>query len=159
VVRSWTSICTAAAALTLAACGGRAETIPVPEEPEATIRAFMAAVRGSDLRAMADLWGTSRGPASRSMSRTELEQRLTVIRIYLAHDSYEILPPGLAAEPNANERAYTVRLARRGCTPAVPFTLVRYGAGWIVASIDLAAAGNPARSCDQPAQPPGAATR
>lgn len=140
----------------VAACGGgTAGTIPVPDEPEAAIRAFMTAVQANDLRAMSNLWGSSRGPASSYMNRTELEQRLTVIQVYLATERYEILPPGLSAQPGSQERAFSIRLMRRGCTATVPVKLVRYRQGWLVSSIDLAAAGNPARACPSSTPQPG----
>jgi len=95
------------------------------------------------------LWGTSNGPASENLDRVTLEQRLTVIRIYLEHEEYTIVPDGPVAgvDVEAGERAVFVQLSRRGCTPTVPFTLVPHRGGWLVRDIDLAAAGNPSRSC------------
>lgn len=134
--------------ISCAACGAsKTATVPVPEEPEVTLRAFMTAVQANDLRAMSNLWGSSKGPASSYMDRSQLEQRLTIIQVYLATEQYEILPPGLSAHPGSQERAFSVRLTRRGCTATVPVTLVRYQQGWLVSAIDLASAGNPARAC------------
>lgn len=135
-------------ALIFWACGGgQPETIPVPADPENAIRDFLGAVQSNDLATMANIWGTARGPASSYMKRPELEQRLSVIRAYLVHESYEVLPPGFGAAPSPQQRELSVRLTRRGCRPTVPFTLRRYGDGWLITSIDLAAAGNPARAC------------
>jgi hypothetical protein len=50
----------------------------------------------------------------------------------------------------AGERAVFAQITRKGCHPTVPFTLVPYSGGWLIRSIDLAAAGNPSRRC-QPA--------
>lgn len=138
----------------LAACGGRgATTVPVPAEPEAAIRVFMEAVRGNDLETMSNLWGGSRGPAVNRMDRQELRQRLTVIQVYLDHESYEILPPGLGGVTIGKTREFSVRISRKGCRPSVPFTLVQYREGWLISEIDLAAAGNPARSCQRSSPP------
>lgn len=123
--------------------------MPPPGDPEATVRSFMQAVSANSITGMGQLWGTSDGPASGRMDRATLEQRLTVIRIYLEHENFAIVPGDLiaGADVEAGERALFVRLTRRGCTPTVPFTLVPYGGGWLIRSIDLAAAGNPSRRC------------
>ncbi len=105
----------------------------------------MAAVKANDLSTLGNLWGTSKGPASQRMARDELHKRLVIIQSYLAHESYTIVP-GTQAAPTG-EQQVQVQLTRRGCTPVVPFTLVRYKGGWLVSSIDLSAAGNPAIPC------------
>jgi hypothetical protein len=117
----------------------------------------MNAVRAQSLAGMGSLWGSSRGPANTYMRREELEQRLTVIRTYLAHEQYELLEPQAEAMPGADRRVVQVRLTRNGCTPVVPFTTVRYGSGWLVAEIDLAAAGTPQRRCAPPPRGPAPA--
>ncbi len=119
-----------------------------PSNPELTVREFLSAVRDNSLVAMADLWGTSGGPASAKMDPEELRKRLTIIQIYLDHESYEIIPDAGTPLPGSGaERELRVQLTRQGCTPVVPFTLVRWGEGWLVANIDLTAVGNPARAC------------
>jgi hypothetical protein len=138
--------------VTAAACGGSSASGPAPTSPEATVRSFMQAVRANSLVAMGDLWGSNRGPARSYMDRGELEKRLTVIREYLAHDSFTLLEDNEAVlRAGPGERILSVRVARNNCRPVVPFTLVQYRGGWLVKSIDLEAAGNPARGC--PARP------
>ena len=132
--------------LIVSACRGSPAAL-APANPEAAVRTFMNAVKAGSLTGMAEAWGSSRGPASRYMARQELEQRLIVMRTYLAHEQFEVLPPSMESLPVADRRLLQVRLTRKGCTPVVPFTLVRYGEGWLVSEIDLAAAGNPERSC------------
>jgi len=121
----------------VAACGrGPAPTAPV--NPEASVRAFLDAVRANSLVRMGDLFGGSRGPASGYMAARELEQRLTIIRIYLEHERAEVLPPDesmILADPGT--RVFRVRLTRRGCAPVVPFTLTEWRGRWLVTSIDL----------------------
>ena len=110
----------------------------------------MRAVGANSLAAMGQLFGTSDGPAAGYMDQTELEQRLTVIRIYLEHEEFHFVPgdPVEGVNAEAGERALFVQLTRRGCTPTVPFTLVPYRGGWLIRSIDLARAGNPSRRCE-----------
>jgi hypothetical protein len=95
---------------------------------------------------MAAYWGTSAGPASNSMPRDELEKRLTVMRVYLAHERYEFVSSDLAPG-ESNRRTVRARLTRSSCTPVVPFTLVRYRQGWLVENVDLTAVGNPTQVC------------
>ena len=137
------------AALVSCSSRGGGSNIPPPADPEATVRSFLNAVQANSLAGMGQLWGTSGGRASDNLDRATLEQRLTVIRIYLEHDEYTIVSGNPAAGVNIEdgERAVYVRLSRRGCTPTVPFTLVPHAGGWLVRDIDLAAAGNPSRSC------------
>ncbi len=130
------------------ACGGGRETL-APSSPEAAVRNFMNAVRVNSLSTMGELWGSSRGPAKSYLPANELEQRLIVIRTYLDHESFEILEPQSSVPRAANQRIVEVRLTRKGCRPVVPFTLVSYKGGWLISNIDIAAAGNPARSCPQ----------
>lgn len=114
------------------------------------MRSFLNAVKANNLAAMSEVWGSSRGPARIYMKQSELEQRLTIIRTYLEHEEFEILPSQSGIPVAEGRRGVQVRLTRKGCTPVVPFTLAPYRGGWLVADIDLAAAGNPKRSCLPP---------
>ena len=139
-------IVTTAVALLGAGCSRRpAATGPIPQDPTVVVEQFLAAVKANNLSTMGTLWGTEKGPASRTMARSDLEKRLTVIQSYLVHERYAIerTDPGVTSD----ERVVRVRLTRLGCTPVVPFTVARYRTGWLVSGIDLEAAGNPRRSC------------
>ena len=129
-----------------AACGRHASGV-APADPEAAIRAFLNAVHANSLRGMAEWWGTEKGPASQTMDHQELDKRLTVMRTFLVHDSFEFQPRNTLDATGTDQRVLDVRITRGACQPVVPFTVVRWGNGWLVKSIDLAAAGNPARPC------------
>jgi hypothetical protein len=137
-------------------CGGRGSHVS-PADPEAAVRSFLSAVRANSLTAMGELWGTARGPAMSNMRREEMEQRLTVIRAYLTHDSFEFVERNAPDPVGGQQRIFDVRLQRGHCRPVVPFTVVRWRDGWLVQAIDLAAAGNPARPCPAPGAPADAA--
>ena len=129
--------------------GGRSSVVP-PVDPEAAVRTFLNAVRTENLVAMGQVWGTSQGLASRRLDAATLEQRLTVMRIYLEHQQYEIVPgnPDRIIDLRPNEQLVFVRLTRSGCTPVVPFRLVRYRSGWLISNIDFTADDNhPRRVC------------
>ncbi|MFB3110458.1 MAG: hypothetical protein ACE10G_00320 [Gemmatimonadales bacterium] len=134
--------------LAVMACGSKASpSLMLPLDPEVTLSRFMSAVQANDLASMSQLWGTKDGLAARKMERAELNQRLTVMRIMLKHERYEITADLLTAGLDDKTRLYHVRLTRMGCQVDVPFELIRLGEGWLVSVIDLTQAGNPARTC------------
>ncbi len=136
------------ATLTVAACGSSPSfAFPLPVDPQVTVAQFMSAVEANNLTAMAQLWGTKDGLATEKMDRSELEMRLTVMQTYLSHDAYELLPSPGTLVVEARTRAYQIRLTRAGCVHNVPVEVIRLDAGWLVSSVDLTQAGNPARSC------------
>jgi hypothetical protein len=107
----------------------------------------MQAVADSNLSKMASLWGTTSGPASQTRQPPDYERRIFIIRSYLRNDSYRLLSDVAAGE---NRRALQVQIKRQTCTWNVPFVAVATAGGsWIVNSVDLAAAGNPARPCQE----------
>ena len=130
------------------ACGSRQpRSFTIPIDPEVTVSRFMSAVEANNLVAMGQLWGTKKGPSVEEMDHTELEMRLTVMQSYLSHDEYEVLEGLASLRVDEGTRAYQIRLTRAGCVHNVPFELVRVGGEWLVSSVDLAQAGNPARAC------------
>jgi hypothetical protein len=145
----------AATALLLAACGGSTSgagsTVHPANTASAAVQNFMKAVADSNLTAMAGLWGTSRGPASRTRQPADYERRIVVMQSYLSHDDFRIV----GDVPEGPEARHTVQVQiRRGaCTWSIPFVVIQLpDGGWIVNQMDLTAAGNPARPCDSSAQ-------
>jgi len=130
-------------------CSSRSETgAVIPANPESAVTQFLDAVGANSLGAMAELWGTSRGPAADRMDPEELRKRLAIIQVYLTHERYEIVPDtDPVRRGTGNERRVQVRVFRQGCEPVVPFTLVRWRDGWLVSNIDLTVMPNPARAC------------
>jgi len=133
-------------------CGGGGSSSsalsPASADPQLAIQTFMQAVNDTNLVTMAQLWGTTKGPAADRMPRDELEKRLVIMQRYLSNVSFEVQAarPGRVLPQSADEQFYNVRLVRLdGCTKTVPFTVVRSGNGWLVSDIDLAQAGTPGR--------------
>jgi len=137
----------AAAGVACSSAGGAGS--PQPANPEATVIEFLSAIRDQDMGAMEQLWGSSSGLTSDRLDAQTLQQRLTVMRIYLAHEEYTIIPRpnDMFVDTQSGEQVVYVRLTRKGCTPVVPFTVAPYRGGWLVRNIDLQAAGNPERRC------------
>jgi hypothetical protein len=105
----------------------------------------MQAVADSNLTKMANLWGTTSGPAAKTGQPSDYERRIAIIQAYLRNDSFRIISD--VAE-NERRRALQVQLRRKACTWNVPFVAVSTADGsWLVTSVDLTAAGNPARPC------------
>src|SRR5213079_1762424 len=79
-------------ALASLACGGGAAPGKLaPQSPQETLAQFMSAVKGNDLERMRTLWGNERGLAADRMKNTDLNQRLTVLQIYLNHVGYRVV--------------------------------------------------------------------
>jgi hypothetical protein len=134
--------------LALAACGGAQSTSSVTPANTATgaVEKFMQAVADSNLARMAELWGTTAGPAAKTRQPSDYERRIAVMQAYLRNESHRLLP----VVPSGSEARQDVQveIRRELCTWVVPFSTVKTGSGdWIVNQIDLTQAGNPARPC------------
>jgi hypothetical protein len=108
----------------------------------------MQAVADSNLGKMATLWGSASGPAAKTNQPPDWQRRITIMQAYLRNDSFQITSD--VPETDENRRALLVEIKRRSCTWSVPFTAIKTRDGsWIVTQLDLAAAGNPARPCQE----------
>ena len=139
--------------LLLAACGGGTSaqnSAPPAGSASGAVRSFMQAVADSNLEKMASLWGTASGPAAKTNIPPDYRRRIAVMQAYLRNRSFRII----SDQPQAteNRRAVQVELKRDTCTWNVPFVAIKTADGmWLVTQVDLAAAGNPARPCVDPA--------
>jgi hypothetical protein len=105
----------------------------------------MQAVKDSNLTKMASLWGTTNGPALKTHQPSDYERRIAIMQAYLRNDSFRVTSDVAESE---NRRGLVVELRRQACTWNVPFSAVKAADGaWLVTSVDLTAAGNPARPC------------
>jgi hypothetical protein len=135
-------------AVLLVACGGGSapSTVTPTTSARGAVDAFMQAVADSNLTRMADLWGTTAGPAGKTKQPPDWERRVVVMQAYLQNESHRIVSDGPAG--GDARRAVQVEIRRQLCTWIVPFTAIRLADGtWIVNQVDLTAAGNPARPC------------
>jgi hypothetical protein len=141
-----------AAAVVVLACGGSsgprsAATAPVASSAQA-VRMFMQAAADSNLTRMGELWGSDGGPAAQTGTPADYEKRLVIIQAYLRGDSIQVVSDMAVPSDNSHRRV-TIALYRQSCPKKIPMVLVRTKAGgWIVNSVDLNAAGNPARPCE-----------
>jgi hypothetical protein len=134
--------------LVTAACGGSSvNSAPSPAAtPEGVVGVFMKAAADSDLVKMAQYWGTAKGSAARTNAPPDYLKRVALMQVYLANTSNRITTAdGVAID--TDRRSFSVEFVRNGCTQTVPFTVIRSGNAWLVTTVDLSAAGNPAVSC------------
>jgi hypothetical protein len=111
----------------------------------------MQAVADSNLSKMAGLWGTAKGPASKTRQPPDYERRIAIMQAYLRSDSFRLTSD---VPESDNRRTLQVELKRQNCTWNVPFVAIKAGDGsWLVNQVDLTAAGNPARPCIEASAP------
>jgi hypothetical protein len=105
------------------------------ESPNAAIQQFLAASKRKDLTAMANVWGTDKGPASKSMSQKELERRELIMIQCLAHEQVKIGAPA-PGEAGRLRIPVELTLVTLKATPA--FTVVKGPANrWYVENLEL----------------------
>lgn len=134
--------------LLLAACGGGSapSTVAPATSAREAVDAFMQAVADSNLTGMANLWGTSAGPAAKTNQPADWQRRITVMQAYLQNESHRVV----SEHPDGSDarRSVQVEIRRQLCTWVVPFRTIRLGDGtWLVNQVDVTAAGNPAQPC------------
>ncbi|MHB8840051.1 MAG: hypothetical protein ACYC7F_14000 [Gemmatimonadaceae bacterium] len=141
----------------LAAChtlpGGGAGTGAA--SPNAAIQQFLAAARSKDLKAMASVWGTEKGPASRTMDQRELERRELIMIQCLSHEQATLGAP-TPGEAGRLRIPVTLTLLTLKATPA--FTVVRGPADrWYVWDLEIDQLRD-GGFCGASTTPPGATT-
>jgi hypothetical protein len=138
-------------AFLLLSCGG-SSAAPVPPASSAAtaVQNFMKAVADSNLAAMASLWGTASGPAADTKQPPDWQKRIAIMQAYLKNDSYRLTADVPGSDPNRRE--LQVEIKRQVCTWSVPFIAVKNGQRWLVTQVDISAAGNPARPCEEGAK-------
>jgi hypothetical protein len=139
------------ATLVLTACGGGSAGGAGPVRPansaSSAVTSFLQAVSDSNIDKMAMLWGTLAGPSARTKQPPDYERRVAVMQAYLRHDDSRIVTDAPDAGPT--KHLVQAELRRAACTWTVPFVVIQLAdSSWIVNSVDLTAAGNPARGCE-----------
>ena len=142
------------AAALLAACGGGGgPAVGASASAVQSVHEFMGAARDSNVTRMAALWGASGGPAGQTHNPKDYERRLVVLQAYLRGDSARVTSD-IPISGDANRRRLIVSLFRGPCATPVSVVAIRTRSGsWIVNSVDLTSAGNPARPCETGARP------
>jgi hypothetical protein len=136
------------ALLALGACsgsGGSSGSVAPAKTPAGVVESFMQAVADSNLSRMAELWGSTGGPAAKTKQPADYERRIVVMQAYLRNETHKVLPP--TTPESEGRQDLQVEIRRQLCTTVVPFTVIKSGESWLVNQVDLTKAGNPARPC------------
>lgn len=145
-------VLTLVATVLIAACSGAAtssaQTVSPQAGSEAAVQGFLRAVADSNLDKMAELWGTSKGPAGTTRQPADYERRILVMQAYLHGAEYRIISNARDGSSD-DRRVLQVEMSRRGCDKIVPFTTTRSRKGWVVSAIDLDMLGSPGRQCGE----------
>lgn len=143
-------VLTLVATVLIAACSGAAtssaQTVSPQAGSEAAVQGFLRAVADSNLDKMAELWGTSKGPAGTTHQPSDYERRILVMQAYLHGAEYRIISNARDGSSD-DRRVLQVEMSRRGCDKVVPFTTTRSRKGWVISAIDLDMLGSPGRQC------------
>jgi hypothetical protein len=122
-----------------------AQTSRAPKTPSAAVQEFMRAVADSNLTRMAELWGTDRGPASKTHPK-DYEKRIVIMQLFLHGVQARTL--GDVPSSKSGLRSVTTELAHNGCKVTISIDVVKAKDGWLVQNFDLAEAGRVNQPCD-----------
>lgn len=98
---------------------------------ETAVRAFLEAAGEEDYRRMGRLFGTAEGPAERTMSRSELDQRMFILAAFLDHDTASVRRSQLTEGPNRIRFLVDLTGTRNG-NVTVPFIATSSRGRWYV---------------------------
>ena len=131
-----------------------AQTSRAPKTPSAAVQEFMRAVADSNLTRMAELWGTDRGPASKTHPK-DYEKRIVIMQLFLHGVQARTL--GDVPSSKSGLRSVTTELAHNGCRVTISIDVVKAKDGWLVQNFDLSEAGRVNQPCDngKPGNPKG----
>ncbi|MGH7523757.1 MAG: hypothetical protein ACREK8_05585 [Gemmatimonadales bacterium] len=115
------------------------------KSPAEAVQEFMRAIDDSNLTRMAELWGTSKGPASVTHPK-DYEKRIVIMQLFLRGVRARTL--GDVPSSKSGARSVTTELAHNGCKVTLSIDVVKSGAGWLVQNFDLAEAGKVNQPCD-----------
>lgn len=122
-----------------------AQTSRAPTTPAAAVQEFMRAVADSNLTRMAELWGTDKGPASKTHPK-DYEKRILIMQLFLHGAQARTL--GDVPSSKSGLRSVTTELAHNGCKVTISIDVVKTRDGWLVQNFDLAEAGRVNQPCD-----------
>ena len=108
---------------------------PGAVSPTAAIQQFLDGAKRKDLSAMAAVWGTESGPASKSIPRKELERRELIMMQCMAHEKAVVGASG-PGEGGRLKVPVTLTAGPRSASPT--FTVVQGPKNrWFVENLDL----------------------
>lgn len=122
-----------------------AQDARAPKTPAAAVQEFMRALADSNLTRMAELWGTAKGPVSKTHPK-DYEKRIMIMQMFL--HGVEARTLGDVPSSKSGRRSVTTQLSHKGCKVTIPIDVVKAKAGWLVENFDLAEAGHINQPCE-----------
>jgi hypothetical protein len=119
--------------------------------PAAAVEEFMRAVSDSNLKRMGQLWGTAKGPASRTHMPKTYEKNIVIMQAMLHGVTAHALGDVPGEKPGI--RTVTTQLSNHGCQVAIAINTVHATEGWLVQQFDLTQAAEVNKPCDTSKRP------
>ena len=129
---------------------GSAQAVKVAATPQAAVEEFMRALADSNLTRMADHFGTTKGPWSKTRP-TGYEKQLIIMQAFLQGVHAKAL--GDVAASKGSMRTVTTQLSHNGCTVTIPVNVLKYKDGWLVHDYDQVEGRKINQPCEQGGRP------
>lgn len=122
----------------------RAQAAPAAATPAKAVEEFMHALADSNLTRMAELWGTAKGPVSKTRP-TGYEKRIIIMQAMM--HGVEVKTLGDVPADKGGMRTVTTQLAHNGCRVTIPVNAVKTKEGWLVHDFDAVEASRINQPC------------
>lgn len=123
--------------------------------PSAAVQEFMQAVSDSNLQRVAELWGTSKGPASRTHVPQTYQKQIVIIQAMIRRVAVQTL--GVVPAKDGMRTVTTQLTGQGGCKVTIPVNVAKAKEGWLVHDFRLDDAADVNRPCQ--ASPGGGNSR
>ncbi len=127
-----------------------AQATKVAATPQAAVEEFMRALADSNLTRMADHFGTTKGPWSKTRPKG-YEKQLIIMQAFLQGVHAKAL--GDVAGSKGAMRTVTTHLSHNGCSVTIPVNVLKYKDGWLVHDYDQVEGHKINQPCEQSGRP------
>lgn len=118
--------------------------------PSRAVEEFMRAVADSNLVRVAQLWGTAKGPASRTHMPKSYEKQIVIIQAMIRGVQVQTLGD---VQGKDGMHTVTTLLSNHGCRVTIPVNVVKAREGWLVHDFKLDDAAEVNKPCDTNRRP------
>jgi hypothetical protein len=140
----------AIALVVLTPLAANAQAIKGAATPQAAVEEFMRALADSNLTRMADRFGTTSGPWSKTRPKG-YEKQLIIMQAFLRGVHAKAL--GDVAASKGSMRTVTTQLSNNGCSVTIPINVLKYKDAWLVHDYDQVEGRKINQPCEQSGRP------
>jgi hypothetical protein len=133
-------------ALLLIPVAAHAQKTPAGSSPADAVQQLMKAIADSNLTRVAQLFGNTKGPQSRTHPK-DYEKRIVLMQLFL-RGGVTAQALGDVPSEKGKGRTVTTTLSHNRCRVTIPFDVVKVSEGWIVSNFDLDRASQVTRPCE-----------